>query len=160
MCLCVDEMEQRPYTMELMESQVELMIDLSSSILDSALRMRNILEPRQNYWNDVMTTPEEINERRHEALQRYRAKYFDAGVEAEVFRAEVDQKQEQQQQEQEQKSELSVESWHTVYPKRRLEFELQHGIIKEEELDVTPPVEDEIDLYTELQPPNKRQKLA
>jgi len=155
-CLCVDEMEQRQYTMELMESQVALLIDLSSSILDSALRMRNIVEPRQNYWNDVMTTPEEISERRHEALQRYRAKYFDAGVEAEVFRAEVDQKQQQQ----EQKSELSVESWHTVYPKRRLEFELQHGVIKEEELDVTPPVEDVIDMYTELQPPNKRQKLA
>ena len=143
--------------MELMESQVELLIDLSSSILDSALRMRNILEPRQNYWNDVMTTPEEILERRHEALKRYRAKYFDAGVEAEVFRPEVDHKQEQQQ---EQKSELSIESWHTVYPKRRLEFELAHGIIKEEEeLDVTPPVEDVIDMYTELQPPNKRQKL-
>jgi len=144
--------------MELMESQVELLIDLSSSILDSSLRMRNILEPRQNYWNDVMTTPEEILERRHEALKRYRAKYFDAGVEAEVFRPEVDHKQEPQQQEQ--KSELSIESWHTVYPKRRLEFELAHNIIKEEELDVTPPVEDVIDMYTELQPPNKRQKLA
>jgi len=153
-------MDRRQYTMELMESQVELLIDLSSSILDSSLRMRNILEPKQNYWNDVMTTPEEISERRHEALQRYRAKYFDAGVEAEVFRSDVDQKREQQQEQQEQKSELSTESWHTVYPKRRLEFELEHGIIKEEELDLTPPVEDVIDLYTELQPPNKRQKLA
>jgi len=149
-------MDQPQNTMELMESQVELLIDLSTSILDSALRMRNIVQPGQNYWHDVMRTPEEICERRHDALKRYRAKYFDTGDVAEVLRDAVDQKQEQQ----EQKPELPVESWYTVYPKRRMEFELTHGIIKEEELDVTPPVEDEIDLYTELQPPNKRQKLV
>ena len=143
--------------MEIMQSQVELLIDCSSSILDTALRMQNILEPRYSYWNDVMTAPEEIFRRRQDALKRYRAKYVDAGVEA-----EVDQKQQEQQQQQEQKPEWSIESWHTVYPKRRLEFELNHDIIKEEELDMMPPVEDEIDMdeQQQQQPLEKRQKLA
>jgi len=79
------EMEQPQNTMELMQSQVELLIDLSSSILDSALRMKNIVQPRQNYWHDVMTSPEEIYERRHAAMKRYREKYFDTGVEDKVF---------------------------------------------------------------------------
>jgi len=106
-----------------------------------------------------MTAPEEILRRRRTALIRYRAKYDDdAGVDADVFRAEVDQKQEKQ--EQEKKRELPIESWHTVYPKGRLKFELNHGIIKEEELDVTPPVEDEIDMDEQQPPPKKRLKLV
>jgi len=149
--------------MEIMQSQVELLIDCSSSILDTALRMQNILEPRYSYWNDVMTAPEEIFRRRQDALKRYRAKYVDAGVEAEVLQAEVDQKQQEQQQQQEQKPEWCIESWHTVYPKRRLEFELNHDISKEEELGMMPPVEDEIDTdeqQQQQQPPKKLQKLA
>jgi len=135
--------------MELMQSQVELLIDCSSSILDNALRMRNILEQRYSYWNDALTTPEEILRRRQDALIRYRAKY--GGVDTDVHRAEVHQKQQEQ---------LPIESWHTLYPKRRLEFEMEHGLIKDEELYVTPPVEDVIDMDTQGEPLEKRQKLV
>ena len=148
----MNQQQQQQNTMDLMQSQVELLIDLSSSILDSALRMKNIVQPRQSYWHDVMTSPEEIVERRHAALKRYRGKYYGVGVEDEVFQAEVEQKQ------QEKKLDLPVGSYYTVYPRSRLEFELKNGIIKEEELD-TQPAEDEIDV-DEQSPVKKRQKLV
>jgi len=51
---------------------VDKLIELSSGILKTALRMKDIVQPRPSYWHGVMTSPKEIYERLQVALEHYR----------------------------------------------------------------------------------------
>jgi len=129
-----------------MNDTVEMLIDLATTILDTALHMKEIIQLKWNYWHGVMTSPREIYERRQEALKvlkRHREMYeLEHGGYDEVdcgMRCKNGEKQQQQQN-------LPIESYYTVYPTQRLEYEWMHNITEEEESDGLSPAEDEIDI--------------
>ena len=153
--------------MSLLQEQVKKLVDLSSNLLDMAICMQDIVEPRKNYWHGVFMSPEEVQARRTAALARFRQKYevergddalFQAGygdIDRGLKRCRNGEKQQQQQ-------DLPVESYYTVYPARRMEEERLNGVVEETDsgyVSLAEEEEDQIDI-DELPPPDKRQKLG
>ena len=151
--------------MSLLQEQVKKLVDLTSNLLDTAISMQDIVEPRKNYWHGVFTSPEEVQARRTAALARFRQKYevergddalFQAGyadIDRGLKRCRNGEKQQQQQ-------DLPVESYYTVYPARRMEERL-NGVVEETDSGYVSLAEeeDQIDI-DELPPPDKCQKLG
>ena len=111
-------------------------IDLSLSLVGCLLRLRNILEPKPEYWSEFIEPYlQEMEEQRKDVLERYRQKYgWEDGddevfrdVQEELDRMECDDKQWQQCQ---QESQHPIESHNTVHCIRRLEYD---NIAKETE---------------------------
>jgi len=152
--------------MSLLQEQVKKLVDLSSNLLDMAISMQDIVEPRKNYWHGVFMSPEEVQARRTAALARFRQKYevecgddalFQAGY-ADIVRGLKRCRNGEKQQQQD----LPVESYYTVYPARRMEEERLNGVVEETDsgyVSLAEEEEDQIDI-DELPPPDKRQKLG
>jgi len=65
-------------------------IDLSLSLVDCLLHLRNILEPKPKYWIEfVEPFLREMEERKKDVLERYRQKYGRQDVDDEASRRQV-----------------------------------------------------------------------
>jgi len=104
-------------------------IDLSLSLVECLLRLRNILEPKPEYWSEFIEPYlREMEEQRKDVLERYRQKYGREDGDDEVFcdvqeeldRMECDDEQWQRRQ---QESRHPIESHNAVHCRRQLEYD-------------------------------------
>jgi len=104
-------------------------IDLSLSLVEGLLRLRNILEPKPEYWSEFIELHlREMEERKKDVLERYRQKYGQEYGDDEVFRnvqEELDctECDDEQRRERQQESRHPIESRNAVHCRRQLEYD-------------------------------------
>jgi len=100
--------------MEQLHCTVDEVIKLASSLLNAAVRVKDLiieLSPNPNSWQCIQSSLQEIHERRQASLERYRQQYeLENGNNADaVFESgedEIDSKSEQKQQ-------MPIETYYT-----------------------------------------------
>jgi len=102
--------------MEQLHCTVDEVIKLSSSLLNAAVRLKDLiieLSPNPNSWQCIQSSLQEIHERRQASLERYRQQYelehgndADADAASQSGEDEIDSKSEQKQQ-------MPIETYYT-----------------------------------------------
>ena len=113
---------------DLQHALLHKVIDLSLSLVEGLLHLRNILEPKPEYWIEfVEPFLREMEERRKDILERYRQKYGRQDVDDEACRRvqeELDRMEcqdDRQQVEQQQQQSMTHHSYSSC--RRRLEYD-------------------------------------
>jgi len=119
---------------DLQHALLHKVIDLSLSLVEGLLHLRNILEPKLEYWIEfVEPFLREMEERKKDVLERYRQKYVRQDVDDEVCRRQVQEEldrmecqDDRQQVERQQQQSMTKTTMHHSYSsscRRRLEYD-------------------------------------
>ena len=96
--------------MDRLHCAVDEIINLSSALLNATVRLKNlIIELKPNSWQYIQPSLQEIYERRHASLERYRQQYELENGDDATFQSgedEIDSKSEQKQQ-------MPIETYYT-----------------------------------------------
>ena len=106
--------------MDHLQCAIEQLINLSSALLDAAIRLKDLAKPKLDPWLQVQPSMQEIYERWLAALEYYRQQYEGQYGDNEVFQGsetaedEIDAAKSENFQQQQ----MPVESYYTLRPKR------------------------------------------
>jgi len=117
---------------DLQHALLHKVIDLSLSLVEGLLHLRNILEPKPEYWIEfVEPFLREMEERKKDVLERYRQKYGSQDVDDEACRLQVQEELDRMEcqddrQQVEQQQQQSMTTTHHSYRcscRHRLEYD-------------------------------------